>query len=154
MVQLIEIFQCREQRIQTLKEMLTERADFNPEVLFMYLSGSTVNPSSSIKSHPSLAHITPENLLETFQDNEMELSCFLHHIKLVFSSYGHKDNKFTYPGFLNFIFPVDVQLLKYISVTGIKKYSTQTKVTEEVLFVFICLLQEEIAFVEDLDRFK
>ncbi len=68
-------------------------------------------------------------------------------------SYGYKD-KINYSAFLNLIYPVDVDLLKYIATTGIKKYANQAKVTEEILCVFLLLVKEEINLLEKLDCLK
>jgi hypothetical protein len=43
---------------------------------------------------------------------------------------------------LNLVYPVDVDLLKYISIAGIKKYNQNTKINEEILGVFLLLIEE------------
>lgn len=55
---------------------------------------------------------------------------------------------------MNLIYPVDVELLKYIGTTGIKKYANHIKVTEEILAVFLLLIKEEINLLEKLDTMK
>lgn len=72
---------------------------------------------------------------------------------MYFHSYGYKD-KINYSAFLNLIYPVDVELLKYIGTTGIKKYANHIKVTEEILAVFLLLIKEEINLLEKLDTMK
>jgi hypothetical protein len=52
------------------------------------------------------------------------------------------------------IYPIDVDLLKYIAVTGIKKYAHQNKLTEEVLYIFMMLVKEEVTLLEELDELK
>lgn len=69
------------------------------------------------------------------------------------NSYGFKE-RIDYSAFINLVFPVDVDLLKYISVTGIKKYSNNSVVTEEILCILLMLLQEEIKMLVDLDELK
>lgn len=69
------------------------------------------------------------------------------------NSYGYKD-KINYSAFINLIFPVDVKILKEISVTGVKKYLGCKGVCEEVLVGFCLLVKEEIAMIEGLSALK
>ena len=75
------------------------------------------------------------------------------YVKLYLGSYGYKD-KVNYAGFLNLVYPIDVELLKYIAVTGIKKYAHQSKLTEEVIYIFMMLVKEEVNLLEELDELK
>jgi hypothetical protein len=52
------------------------------------------------------------------------------------------------------IFPENTELIKYISVNGIKKYSNYNALSEDVLAVFLMLIHEEIKFLEGLDALK
>jgi hypothetical protein len=52
------------------------------------------------------------------------------------------------------IFPENTELIKYISINGVKKYSNHNALSEDVLAVFLILIHEEIKFLEGLDVFK
>ncbi len=118
--------------------MLTSRADFNPEALYFYISRD-----ENQADRRYFCTLLEENHIHASEEE----------VKLYLNSYGLKE-RVSYSSFINLIFPVDVDLLKYISVTGIKKYSNQPVLTEEVLCVFLMLLQEEISMLIELDELK
>lgn len=127
-----------EERIQIYKEMLTERNDFSPEPLYYYVSRGE-------------EQLDKRHLIMLFEENHVTVSEDF--VKLYFNSYGYKD-RLDYSAFINLVFPEKTDLIKYISVTGIKKYSNQTLLSEEILCIFMMLVQEEIRLLEGLDSLK
>jgi hypothetical protein len=99
-----------EERVQIYKEMLTERNDFSPEPLFSWVA----------RGEP---HIDKRHLITLFDENLLPLQ--EEYIKLYFNSYGFKE-KIDYSAFINLIFPENTELIKHISVTGIKKYTNNS----------------------------
>ena len=76
--------------------------------------------------------------MQLFEENQLPLQ--EDYIKLYLNSYGFKE-KIDYSAFINLIFPENTELIKYISVTGIKKYSHQSTLTEDILCIFLMLVQ-------------
>jgi hypothetical protein len=102
-----------EERVQIYKEMLTERNDFSPEPLFSWVTRGEL-------------HIDKRHLTTLFDENLLPLQ--EEYIKLYFNSYGFKE-KIDYSAFINLIFPENTDIIKHISVTGIKKYTNNSAVS-------------------------
>ena len=126
--------------LQSIKEVLTLHQYFNPFTLFNYISQNNTT-------------ILREHLEDFLVENGIGVTDEL--LRLALHSNGLKE-KISYTEFLNYIYPVNAQVLREISTNQIKKYSKteKTPVNEEVLCCFLMLLDQEIEFIKTFEDLK
>ena len=90
----------------------------------------------------SECYISRHNLLVFMEENGQAAK--EEEIKILFAIYGYKD-KINYREFLNYIYPFNIDVIKNISMNHAKKYiKPDKKISEEILAMFIILLEKEI----------